>query len=249
MILALEIAQSDRDRAHGVVLKRDQRPDVVVPDVERVQDGDHAEHRLGQRQRDVPVHLEDVRPVHICGIEQVVGDGGEEAAEEVDREDLPTSDVGEDQRPVGVEQAELLDPHEGRHQREDARHHEEADHGVEEDGPPWKSIAGKSESRKRGEQQDPRHRGPHHDHRVNEVFLQLPERDRVVLEVERQGRRPEKVAHLASGLYRRDQHEIERQKGEEGDDDQKEIGPQIRAPRGRRSFPNDTRAHIHLRSP
>ena len=227
--LAAKADQLERDRPHVRVAQGNGRPNVIVPGVEQRQDGERAQDRFGHGHGNFLVDGELVGAIDAGGFEDLLGLRGDKAAQHKDGKGLAAGDIGQDQHPVGVEQAQIFDQQKERNQREHAGDHEQGNNGVEDEIAPRKAVAGEHVRRQRRQQHDAASADHADNDCVQQHRIELPPGIAIVLPIEWPGRPPKGAVELAVILERRKNGEEQRVKGAHAQDNEHDMQEKVMA--------------------
>ena len=211
MRAAAIVVETDGDGTVALVIGHDHRPDEIVPHHREAQNGQRAQDALGQRHGDLSIALQVGGTVDDGSLEQPLRQRGEKGAQDIDVIGLGTGDVGQDEHPVGVQQAQLVAPHKVGNELQDAGdHHQQHDRGKKQ-VLAWEGETCKSESSQRGGQQAYSHRDGRHIDGVEQVAVDLlPGRAIVLPDVKGQHRLPVVMDELRCRLGRGNDHKNKR---------------------------------------
>ena len=132
---AVSGAEQLQAQRHGVlvhVVEVEHGAEEVVPRTHEGKEHNRDAHRADERQQDLPVDAERAAAIQRGRLIQRAGQGHEELTEQEDVERAAAHEAGEDQRPVGVDGAQLLPDEEAGNQRYGAGN----EHGADADGKP-----------------------------------------------------------------------------------------------------------------
>ena len=177
-------------------------------------DPDGAQDGAGQRQHHVPDLLEVVGPVNFRRLKQVLRNIGNEVAQHEDAEDLAARRPHDDKGRQGVEQVQVAQQDEQRHQVGNGRHHHQEQDGVPQEVGERHAQAGEEVRTAQGKEQGEQGRAGGNEkavgHRGGDGIPGGPP----VLPVHGLGQRSGRDVELLVVLHADDDHQVEGQEGE-----------------------------------